>query len=202
MLFLFLFIFVTACSAVLQLHALRVPDDRSWHRLGHVGTLHKVLFCLSWARIPRGSFQAAWEWVDRMYGVKIPIYAPLLEIIVILSYGILFVLFVTDLMATMPAWLIISAIRNLKVRSWEESFEPQFNSPYYRRNLPLVLHSPHAFWTQYRELLPTWCIFDGSSSPGPSGKPYVTQGLSLVSWVISLVNFPEVRCRLGLLAIV
>src|SRR5258708_20867366 len=99
MLFLFLFISITACSAALQLHALRVPDDRSWHRLGHVGTLRKVLFCLSWARIPRGSFQAAWEWVDRTYGVKIPLYAPLFEVLVILSYGILFVLFFFDLLA-------------------------------------------------------------------------------------------------------
>jgi hypothetical protein len=119
MLFLILFVSITAGSAALQLHALRVPDDRSWRRLGHIGTLRKVLFCLSWARLPRGSFQAAWEWVDRTYGVKIPIYAPLLEVMVILSYGILFVLFVVDLLATMPAWLIFSAIRNLKVSIWE-----------------------------------------------------------------------------------
>jgi len=118
-LFFFLFIFITACSAALQLHALRVPDDRSWRRLGHVGTLRNVLFCLSWARIPRGSFQAAWERMDRTYGVKIPIYAPLLEVIVILSYGILFVLFVLDLLATMPARLIITAIRNLRVSTCE-----------------------------------------------------------------------------------
>ena len=141
MLFLFLFLFITACSAALQLHALRVPDDRSWHRLGHVGTLRKVLFCLSWARIPRGSFQAAWEWVDRKYGVKIPIYAPLFEVLVILSYGILFVLFVLDLLATMPAWLIIGAIRNLKVSTRRRDLRSTFDALYYRRNLPLVLHS-------------------------------------------------------------
>jgi len=130
MLFIILFVFITACSAALQLHALRVPDDRSWHRLGHVGTLRKVLFCLPWARVPRGSFQVAWEWVDRTYGVKIPIYAPLLEIIVILSYGILFVLFVVDLLATMPASLIITAIRNLKVSTSEQNLGITVNSLY------------------------------------------------------------------------
>lgn len=124
MLFPILLVFITACSAALQLHALRVPDDRSWHRLGHVGTLRKVLFCLPWTRVPRGSFQVAWDWVDRTFGVKIPIYAPVLEIIATLSYGILFVLFVVDLLATMPAWLIIEAIRNLKVSIWAQIFGP------------------------------------------------------------------------------
>jgi hypothetical protein len=141
MLFFILFVFITVCSAALQLHALRVPDDRSWHRLGHIGTLRKVLFCLPWARVPRGSFQVVWEWVDRTFGVKIPIYAPLLEIIVNLSYGILFVLFVADLLATMPAWLIIGAIRNLKVSTWEQHLRTIIDTPYYRRNPPLVLPS-------------------------------------------------------------